>query len=185
MLDIPWGSTHAAFQHWTNSSSTPTQFIIFTRWWRVGLSCTTCAPLPLLLDLVPLPNHPILTILTFKPHLGQFKRSKPPSGHILLLSMPLFITLSKSGMISSKGWSLHKIYISRTLVLASRRGKIGISLNPTHTHPLLQHPSRSSSSTLSPSLLVSLVYIGDNTLYKHGEVGIFVYMWIASWRCIS
>jgi len=61
------------------------------------------SPLPLLPDLVLLLNNPTLTILTLEPHLGPFKRSKPPSRHMMLLSMPLFVILSKSDMMSSEG----------------------------------------------------------------------------------
>jgi len=50
--------------------------------------------LPLQKALVPLPNHPLLPTLTLKPHLGPFRRSKPPFGHMLLPSMPLFGSLS-------------------------------------------------------------------------------------------
>jgi len=58
---------------------------------------------PLPLDLVPLPNHHLLPPLTLNPHLGPFKKSKRPFGLMLLLSMPLFKSLSKSGMMSFEG----------------------------------------------------------------------------------
>jgi len=58
---------------------------------------------PLPLDLVPLPNRHLLPTLILNPHLGPFKKSKPPFGLMLFLSMPLFGRLSKNGMMSSKG----------------------------------------------------------------------------------
>ena len=58
---------------------------------------------PLLSDLVPFHNNLVLTIMTLEKHLGQFKRSMPPFGHLLLLSIPLFVILSKSSVMSSEG----------------------------------------------------------------------------------
>jgi len=126
--------------------------------------------LPLLPVLVPLPNHHILTTQILAPHLGPFRRSKPPFAHMLLLSMPLFVNLSKSGMISSEGWLLHRTNTSRTLVHVFKLGVIGISLNPTHHHPhLLHHPSRWSSSPFASSLLCPRFASGTMPYLSMGE----------------
>ena len=44
-----------------------------------------------------------MTIRRFQPTLGPFKRSKPPSKPMSTMRMPLFVTLSKSGKMSSNG----------------------------------------------------------------------------------
>jgi len=97
VLDITWRSAYASSQHRTNDSSKPEQFLIHT-WFLQPPS-----PLRLMSDLVPLHNSPILTMVTLEKQLGLFKRSKPPFEHLLLLSIPFFVILSKSSMISFKG----------------------------------------------------------------------------------
>ena len=141
------------------------------------------SPIPLMPDLVPLLNNTIITIVMLEKHLDLFKRSKTPFEHLALPSMPLFVILPKSGMMSFEGWLL-KINIFKTLVLAARHGATGIFPGPTHPFLLLHFPSRPSSSTLSLSPVVSSVCIGDSAPSKHGGVGIYVYMWIGGWHWI-
>jgi len=68
-------------------------------------------------DLVLSLDHPKLTMLTSKPPLGPFKKSKSPFEHMLLLRTPLFVTLSKSTTMSSVGCLLPKLCTSRTIRL--------------------------------------------------------------------
>jgi len=60
---------------------------------------------------------PLLTVSTYKPPLSPFKRSKCPSGLLLLLRMPLFGTLSKSTTTSFMGCLLLRHNIFRTIGL--------------------------------------------------------------------
>jgi len=78
------------------------------------------------------PSLLLMTTRRFSPPLGPFRRSKPPYEPMLNLNMLLFVTLSKSYMMSSVGWQPSKISIFRTLGLALRHGEIRISLKVVH-----------------------------------------------------
>jgi len=60
-------------------------------------------PLLGLPDLIPPPNYPALIMVSSTTPLGPFKRSKTPLEPMSHLSMPPFVILSKSGMISLGG----------------------------------------------------------------------------------
>ena len=60
-------------------------------------------PLPLIPDPVLLLNSLIPIMATFEKPLGLFRRSTTPFKHLSLLSKPLVVILSKSGIMSFRG----------------------------------------------------------------------------------
>jgi len=110
------------------------------------------------LDIVPLPTHSPLIMLTFKPPLGPLERNKCLFEPMLHLRTPLFVALFKSSTMSFVG----------CLLLRPNTFKIGISLMVNHPTLLPHLPS--DCFLLLPFSLLLCSHIEDNVLFKYGGV---------------